>query len=150
MAETKEVKDFTTREIEIMAKAWNCMTEEPKVDYNKLASECNMTNPRSASNAWAAIKKKMFAKSGIDPKAAAAAKKGPKSAAGGDGDDAESGAGTPVKTPRKRGKKAEDEGEGGSPAKKVRGSAKKGKKSEEIVEEGEGEGAVKEEGGEED
>lgn len=34
MAETKESKsnsDFTPREMEIMAKAWCCMTEEPKV-----------------------------------------------------------------------------------------------------------------------
>jgi len=26
-----EVKDFTPREMEIMAKAWNCFVEEPKV-----------------------------------------------------------------------------------------------------------------------
>ena len=55
-------KDFTAREMEIMAKAWNCMTDEPKVDYDKLAELCGMGNPRSASNAWRAIKAKIMAK----------------------------------------------------------------------------------------
>lgn len=31
------------------------------MDYEKLASACGMTNPRSASNAWSSIKKKLFA-----------------------------------------------------------------------------------------
>lgn len=31
MADAKELKDFTQREMEIMAKAWNCFVEEPKV-----------------------------------------------------------------------------------------------------------------------
>jgi hypothetical protein len=31
------------------------------MDYEKLAAACGMTNPRSASNAWSAIKKKLFA-----------------------------------------------------------------------------------------
>ncbi len=47
MADTpkKEVKDFTPRELEIMAKAWNCMFEEPKVNYDKLAEECKSPPP---------------------------------------------------------------------------------------------------------
>ncbi len=96
-----------------------------------------MGNPRSASNAWATIKKKMWAKAGIEPPKST---KGKKTA---DGDDAESGAAaTPVKTPRKRAKKAEgEEGAEGSPTKKVRTPAKKGKKSEAAVEEDGEEGA---------
>jgi len=38
------------------------MTEEPKVNYEKLAEACGMGNPRSASNAWRSIKAKIMAK----------------------------------------------------------------------------------------
>lgn len=31
MADAKEAKDFTQREMDIMANAWKCMVEEPKV-----------------------------------------------------------------------------------------------------------------------
>jgi len=31
MADKTEVKDFTQRELEIMGKAWSCMTSEPQV-----------------------------------------------------------------------------------------------------------------------
>ncbi|KXL50085.1 hypothetical protein M433DRAFT_7460 [Acidomyces richmondensis BFW] len=56
--------EFSPRELEIMSKAWTCITEEPKVDYDKLADACGMTNPRSASNAWGKIKKKIIARAG--------------------------------------------------------------------------------------
>ena len=80
---SEEKAPFSTREMEIMAKAWNCMVEEPKVrrishtvislflahtvqiDYSKLAEACGMKNVRSASNAWAQIKKKILSKSNI-------------------------------------------------------------------------------------
>lgn len=75
--------DFTPREQELMAAAWQCFEEQPKVrsqvlrvksvlttpqiDYEKMAKLVNMSNPRSASNAWSAIKKKLAAKmAGMD------------------------------------------------------------------------------------
>jgi len=79
MTDKMAEKDFTPRELEVMAKvsgesasvltsltyamqAWSCMTEEPKVNYDKLAEACGMGNPRSAANAWRAIKAKIMAK----------------------------------------------------------------------------------------
>ncbi|KAK4574363.1 hypothetical protein LTR86_002125 [Recurvomyces mirabilis] len=125
-------KDFSAREMEIMAKAWNCMIEEPKessslpsVDYQKLADACGMTNPRSATNAWRAIKTKVMARGGVT-----------KTTAKGEDADGEGGE-TPVKpTPKKRGKgKADANGDGESPTKKAKGSAKGKVKSEKVVEE---------------
>ncbi|KAK2037488.1 hypothetical protein LZ31DRAFT_570776 [Colletotrichum somersetense] len=52
---------LTEREYEILQYAWNCMKTPPEIDYPLLASACGMTNPRSARNAWGAIKKKLFA-----------------------------------------------------------------------------------------
>ncbi|KAK1574266.1 uncharacterized protein LY79DRAFT_593428 [Colletotrichum navitas] len=51
---------LTDREFEILKLAWSCMKAPPEIDYTALASACGMTNPRSASNAWSAIKKKLF------------------------------------------------------------------------------------------
>ncbi|PSR82904.1 hypothetical protein BD289DRAFT_501498 [Coniella lustricola] len=51
---------LSVREAEILTKAWMCLKSgPPEIDYEKLAGECGMTNPRSAGNAWSAIKKKM-------------------------------------------------------------------------------------------
>ncbi|KAH9822945.1 RNA polymerase I specific transcription initiation factor [Teratosphaeria destructans] len=132
----KPEKGFTDRETLIMAKAWLCMSEQPKIDYDKLAQECGMTNPRSASNAWAAIKKKLLAmaggsgENGAEAAATAAAAAAPKSTPG-----------------KKRGKKAADhvdgdgDEEGASPTKKQKtpakgGRGKKGRKDEEKGVEG--------------
>ncbi|OHF00749.1 hypothetical protein CORC01_04066 [Colletotrichum orchidophilum] len=52
---------LTERELEILKNAWGSMKSIPEVDYQKLAAACGMTNPRSASNAWSGIKKKLFA-----------------------------------------------------------------------------------------
>ncbi|KAK1983796.1 hypothetical protein LZ30DRAFT_622721, partial [Colletotrichum cereale] len=52
---------LTDRELEILKFAWNCMKTPPEIDYNALAAACGMSNPRSASNAWGGIKKKLFA-----------------------------------------------------------------------------------------
>ncbi|KAI8253572.1 hypothetical protein K4K58_007095 [Colletotrichum sp. SAR11_239] len=54
-------KPLTERELEILKHAWNCMKTPPEIDYPKLAEACGMTNPRSATNAWGVIKKKLFA-----------------------------------------------------------------------------------------
>lgn len=109
--------DFSERELKLMGLAWQCFSEQPKVgrqvlsrlasaqdadppcqiNYIKLASLGGYTNPKSVTNAWTAIKKKL---------AAQAAKSG----AGGVGDDAEdSGTPKPKPTPKKRGRKAVDE-----------------------------------------
>ncbi|KAF1827152.1 uncharacterized protein K489DRAFT_366340 [Dissoconium aciculare CBS 342.82] len=50
---------FTEREQKIMAMAWQCFEEQPKVDFTKLAGLVGMTNEGSARNAWAAIRKKL-------------------------------------------------------------------------------------------
>ncbi|KAF2484129.1 hypothetical protein BDY17DRAFT_121798 [Neohortaea acidophila] len=119
MADKLAEKDFTPREMEIMAKAWSCMVEEPKVDYNKLAESCGMTNPRSASNAWASIKKKILAKGGITA-----------------GNEDGTPKATPKATPkRKKGAKADAGDDEESPTKKVKGGKGKGKKSEAKVKE---------------
>ncbi|GKT44556.1 uncharacterized protein ColSpa_04737 [Colletotrichum spaethianum] len=52
---------LTDRELEILQHAWTCMKSPPEIDYPRLAAACGMTNPRSASNAWSGIKKKLFA-----------------------------------------------------------------------------------------
>ncbi|KAK4545547.1 hypothetical protein LTR36_002897 [Oleoguttula mirabilis] len=110
-------KDFTPRELEIMGKAWNCMTEEPKVDYDKLAELCSMGNPRSAGNAWRLIKAKIMAKGGItkadggEENSEGATKATPKA--------------TPKASPKKRGKAKADKDDDESPAKKAKG--RKGK-----------------------
>ncbi|KAF2281289.1 uncharacterized protein EI97DRAFT_429338 [Westerdykella ornata] len=104
---------FTEREMQIMSKAWFCLKSgTPEIDYDKLAEATGMTNPRSASNAWAKIKHKLHAQEGIvaTPKAKAT----PKKKANGN----DSAPGTPTKTPRKRApKKQEVDGES-SPKKK--------------------------------
>ncbi|KAI7476899.1 hypothetical protein KC351_g9190 [Hortaea werneckii] len=115
----KGSKEFTPRELEIMAKAWKCMTEEPKLDYEMLAAECGMTNPRSAGNAWRAIRAKLIANAGIS-------KDGNSDANGAD-------AGGGNGSAKAKTEKDDDE----SPTKKARGAAagkgKKGKKTDAAV-----------------
>lgn len=52
-------ESLSTREQEILAKAMTCLKVAPEIDFPMLASAVGMTNPRSAVNAWAQIKKKM-------------------------------------------------------------------------------------------
>ncbi|KAJ4385634.1 hypothetical protein N0V93_010063 [Gnomoniopsis smithogilvyi] len=57
---TTGIAALSIRETEILGKAWACLkTGPPEIDYEKLAQELSMANPRSASNAWSSIKKKM-------------------------------------------------------------------------------------------
>lgn len=97
------------------------------MNYEKLAQACGMSNPRSASNAWSAIKKKIISKAGIVQENGDGGSSTPKA--------------TPKATPKKRGKKAAPEdGDDAeeSPAKKVKGAkGKAAKKSEAKVEEDE-------------
>lgn len=105
------------------------MLRYPQVDYNKLAELSGMTNPKSAANAWAAIKKKLAARGSLVKD-----------------DGGDTGTASPAKTPKskpraKRGKKADDEDDDAeeSPTKKVKPTpkGKKGKaaKSEPEIEE---------------
>ena len=84
-----------------------------------------MTNPRSASNAWAAIKKKIQVKGGITKANGAAEDEGsatPKA--------------TPKASPKKRAKKADtDADDGESPTKKPKATPKKSKKKVEAEDE---------------
>lgn len=141
--------DFTERERTIMACAWQCFEEQPKVrvprcltifppichsatpqvtsrlnipwqvDYVKLAGLVGMGNPRSATNAWLAIRKKLVAQTG--PVAATSSI---------DGDATP----TPAKTTKKR--KGKDDSPKATPAKKGRKS-QKAQAKEEKEEEGE-------------
>lgn len=108
-----------------------------------------MTNPRSASNAWAAIKKKIAVNGGItkDKDSNGTAENG----------GSEARTPKPKPTPRKRGKKADaEDGDGASPTKKKKATPKKkAAKSEDMVGEdedamGSPNGVVKAEEGEED
>jgi hypothetical protein len=120
-----------------------------QMDYEKLANACGMTNPRSASNAWSSIKKKLFA----NVPAAAVDKdgKGPKTpgrkrktkaeettapAADGSEEDKKEDAATPAKkkraTPAKKkapksAAKVKDEGSGDEDKKEVKAKVKKAK-----------------------
>lgn len=84
----------------LVSLAWRCFDGEPKVDYQKLANLAGMSNPRSASNAWAVIKKKLAAQADANgdvsnggtasptkPKATPVKKRGKKAAAEADDDD---------------------------------------------------------------
>ncbi|EME88039.1 uncharacterized protein MYCFIDRAFT_85937 [Pseudocercospora fijiensis CIRAD86] len=109
---------FTEREQKVMALAWQCFAEQPKIDFEKLARLSGYTNVRSASNAWGAIKKKL---------ASQASKFGAgDSDVNGDNESSATPKTTPKATPKKRGKKAADEDDGEeTPAKKTKG--RKGK-----------------------
>ncbi|KAK0648040.1 hypothetical protein B0T16DRAFT_388357 [Cercophora newfieldiana] len=51
---------FSTRDQQILLNAFMCMEAAPSINYEQLAARCGMTNPRSASNAWLAIRKKII------------------------------------------------------------------------------------------
>lgn len=82
-----------------------------------------MSNPRSASNAWAKIKGKLMTPSDGSAPAATPKKGGARKKAVADGEDGES---PTKKTPRKRAAKKQDVDGDASPKKK----ATRGKKSE--------------------
>jgi hypothetical protein len=99
-----------------------------QIDYEKLASFASMSNPRSASNAWAKIKGKLMASNAdgavpATPKKTAGKKKAAATPAA-DGEDGEAAA-TPKKTPRKRAAKKQDVDGEASPKKKGPARGKK-------------------------
>ncbi|KAF1932388.1 uncharacterized protein M421DRAFT_2020 [Didymella exigua CBS 183.55] len=109
---------FSERELQILSWAMQSLKSgPPEIDNEKLAEFAGMTNPRSASNAWAALKKKLMAPA--DPNAPPPPT--PKRGGGrkkkeADGEDGET---TPKKTPRKRAAKEAEDGDA-SPKKKGR------------------------------
>ncbi|KAM0330963.1 hypothetical protein ACHAQA_003920 [Verticillium albo-atrum] len=115
---------LTDREQEILSKAWNCMKVQPEIDYNRLAAATGMTNPRSASNAWSALKKKLF--NGTPPVTPAKAKAAAAAVEGGDSEKKRKRA-----TPKKKVTKTEGDGDDmdavpqETPVKKKRTPAKK-------------------------
>ncbi|KAK4636217.1 hypothetical protein CLAFUW4_00425 [Fulvia fulva] len=116
---------FTDRESQLMAIAWQCFSEQPKINFDKMAGLAGYTNTKSCSNAWSAIKKKLAAEA--------------EKVTGGANGDANGDAPKPKATPRKRAKKAADEdgADGEAPAKKAKTTQKKrgGKKATAEVEE---------------
>ncbi|KAF1959381.1 hypothetical protein CC80DRAFT_524021 [Byssothecium circinans] len=131
--------NFTEREMQMLAWAMQSLKSgPPEIDYEKLASYAGMSNPRSASNAWAKIKAKLASSTdtaGLTPKKGGGRKKATNTDAA-------------KETPRKRAAKKQDiEGEG-TPKKKGRQA-----KSKKIVDEDTGSdeaeepGSVKDESG---
>ncbi|KAH6638323.1 hypothetical protein C7974DRAFT_471038 [Boeremia exigua] len=114
-----EAPKFTERELQILGWAMQSLKSgPPEIDYEKLAAFASMTNPRSASNAWAAIKKK------LTTSADGAVPPTPKKA-GGRKKKEDDGDATP-KTPRKRAIKQPEDGDA-SPKKRGRPSKAKPK-----------------------
>ncbi|KAK6429213.1 hypothetical protein LTR95_014643 [Oleoguttula sp. CCFEE 5521] len=127
--------EFTDGERKLMALAWQCFEAKPKVDYKKLAGLAGMTNPVSASNAWARICKKLQAQA------------------------VDAGDSTPAATPKAaRGKKrskaddAKEDGDGEddeeSPTKKTK-STTKGRRGTKVKVEQEGSASPEKEDGKE-
>ncbi|KAF2636167.1 hypothetical protein P280DRAFT_368407, partial [Massarina eburnea CBS 473.64] len=108
---------FTEREMQMLAWAMQSLKSgPPEIDYEKLAAYAGMSNPRSASNAWAKIKNKLL--STCDGNTPITKKGGKKKATSEEAADGEK------KTPRKRGAKAQDVDGEGTPKKKGRTPAK--------------------------
>ncbi|KAI4920467.1 hypothetical protein J4E85_009234 [Alternaria conjuncta] len=122
---------FTERELQLLGWAMQSLKSgPPEIDYEKLAAYAGMSNPRSASNAWAKLKLKLVTPS-PDGAVPATPKKTPrKKAAAAKQEDGEEGAdATPKKTPRKRVAKKQDVDGESSPKKKA---APRGKKNETV------------------
>ncbi|PVI08148.1 hypothetical protein DM02DRAFT_666122 [Periconia macrospinosa] len=104
---------FSDREMQMLAWAMQSLKTPPDVDYDKLAAFAGMSNPKSASNAWAKIKGKLFANQAEGAAAAATPKRGrAKKVVDKEGDE------TPKTTPRKRTAKKDANDDNESPTKK--------------------------------
>ncbi|OCL14389.1 hypothetical protein AOQ84DRAFT_371328 [Glonium stellatum] len=117
---------FTERESKILGWVMQSLKSgPPEVDYDKLAMLAGMSNPKSAANAWAKIKPKLFGDTAIAKPATPKKPRGKNpnagnevaSAAGTNGEADEPSKKTP--SPRKR-KPAANKEDGGSPKKKGR------------------------------
>ncbi|GAB7338249.1 hypothetical protein MBLNU457_4578t1 [Dothideomycetes sp. NU457] len=139
--------NLTPRETELLALAWRCMETEPKLNNDQFAKLGGFGNPRSATNAWANIKKKLGLVSPMKKETTTNAIKS------GDNDDNDDNDGPTTPTQKKR--KAPAKAGDGS-AKKPR--ARKGKNVKAETEDDEDaadvgaheDGAVKQEAAEED
>ncbi|KAL1794745.1 hypothetical protein ACET3X_006561 [Alternaria dauci] len=113
---------FTERELQLLGWAMQSLKSgPPEIDYEKLAGYAGMSNPRSASNAWAKIKLKLMSPA-ADGTAPATPKKTPRKKAAAakqeDDDEEDADVAAPKKTPRKRGPKKQDVDGESSPKKK--------------------------------
>ncbi|GAB1743230.1 hypothetical protein NU219Hw_g9083t1 [Hortaea werneckii] len=128
------VPTFTEKEERVMKIAWTCLKSgPPDVDIAKLTKAAGFNTSKTAANTWGTIKKKLLSMAGDGEEGVEVqdAPKTPKAKA----------------TPKKRGKKADADGEDdgeegaaaaqdGSPKKKQRKTpVKKGKKAEQAAEE---------------
>lgn len=93
-----ESTTLTAAEQKLLALAWQCSENVPKVDLKKLAQLGNYKNPASANTCWYNLKKKLFADEVAGDGTPGAAKTTPKKRANENlsSDDA---------TPKKRGRK---------------------------------------------
>ncbi|ORY19443.1 hypothetical protein BCR34DRAFT_582166 [Clohesyomyces aquaticus] len=128
---------FTERELQILSWAMQSLKSgPPEVDYEKLAVFAGMSNPRSASNAWAKIRTKLMTPSdGTAAPKPTPKKKKAAAKAKDDGSDEANGdePTTPKKTPRKRTAKKQEAGnEADSPSPKKCRPTKGRKASEEA------------------
>jgi hypothetical protein len=95
-----------------------------QIDYDKLATYAGMSNPRSASNAWAKIKTKLMTPSDGSAPAPTPKKGGAKKKVTAEGEEGET---SPTKkTPRKRAAKKQDVDGDASPKKKGRSKKSEG------------------------
>ncbi|KAI0832264.1 hypothetical protein F5Y06DRAFT_281093 [Hypoxylon sp. FL0890] len=56
---------LSPRDMEILAKAWQCFDEAPKINWQKLAEVANFKNAATARACFTPIKKKLAAASGV-------------------------------------------------------------------------------------
>ncbi|KAJ4382920.1 hypothetical protein N0V86_002147 [Didymella sp. IMI 355093] len=123
---------FTERELQLLGWAMQSLKSgPPEIDNEKLAEFAGMTNPRSAGNAWNALKKKLMAPADLNAPPPTPRRRGGRKKKEVDGEDGEA---TPKKTSRKRTAKESEDGDA-SPKKKGRPTKATTKAKQETEEE---------------
>lgn len=54
---------FTEKELRVLQHAWSCLKSPPEIDLEKLRVAAGFNTPKTASNTWGVIKKKLAAMS---------------------------------------------------------------------------------------
>lgn len=103
-----------------------------QIDYEKLAGFAGMSNPRSASNAWAKIRNKLNVTTGDGTAVSTPKKGGAKKTAADKDSNGDADGDSTKKTPRKRGPKKQEVDGDASPKKKGRPAKKKVDEEEEA------------------
>lgn len=52
---------FTEKELRVLQHAWSCLKSPPEIDLEKLRVAAGFNTPKTASNTWGVIKKKLAA-----------------------------------------------------------------------------------------